>query len=335
MNEAAIRKALDEGVRTWLFTGDAPLLVERAAAAVAAWGRERCGPPQFNLTTVHAADDSAVSAFASARTLPMLADLRVIVVRELEQSADGVLAAFAGYLAHPSPSTLLIVSGSGFPAVKKGGSNWSAKIAPLIKVAGKHVKLSVKDVAPASFAREHARSIGKDLGAQEAKLLVETVGTDLGTIAREVEKVAVYAGDEPRITREAIQAASSLLAEAVVWDLTTGIAARDASIALPALLRLLDGGDASHRLLGLTVWQLRLALQVVELHAMGRREPEIRDAVSMQPQQIARIIAAVGKNAPSTASTLERIARANRLMNSHRAGDRRIFEGLVLELCSR
>lgn len=335
MNEAAIRKALEEGVRNWLITGDAPLLVERAAGAATAWGRDRCGPPQFNLTAVHANDDSAVSAFSSARTLPMLADLRVIVVRQLDQAPDAVLAAYAGYLSHPSPSTLTIVSGSGFPAVKKGGSNWSSKIAPLIKANGRHLKLSVKDVSPTSFAREHARSIGKDLGAHEATLLVETVGTDLGTIAREVEKVAVYAGDEPRITRDAIQAASSLLAEAVVWDLTTGIAARDPDIALPALLRLLDGGDASHRLLGLTLWQLRLALQVVELSKGGRNEREIQEAVGLRPQQVCRIIATIGPNPPSTASVLERVAKANRMMNSHRAGDRRIFESLVLDLCAR
>lgn len=335
MNESAIRKALDEGVRTWLITGDSPLLVERAAGVVLAWGRDRCGPPQFNLTVAHAADDSAVAAFSSARTLPMMADLRVIVVRELDQGTEAVLGALAGYLAKPSASTLLIVSGAGFPPIKKGTSNWSLKITPLIKTAGRHVKYSASDVSPVSFAREHARSIGKELGAHEATLLVELVGTDLGALAREVEKVAVYSGDTAKITTDAIQEASSLLAEAVIWDLTTGIAVRDAEIAIPALHRLLDSGDASHRLLGLVLWQLRQALQIVELQAAGRGEYEILNAVKGQPAQIRRILATIGKNPPSTAAVLERVARANRLMNSHRAGDRRIFEGLVLDLCRR
>jgi hypothetical protein len=37
--------------------------------------------------------------------------------------------------------------------------------------------------------------------------------------------------------------------------------------------------------------------------------------------------------APTAASVLGRIAQANRQMNEHRAGDRRVLERLVLDLC--
>lgn len=331
-------KAIDDGLAagalTWLVTGDATLLVDRAAERLVAWGRERCGPPQFNLSVFHASDASATEAFAAARTLPMMAGLRVVVVREIDQGSDDLLAALLAYAAEPSPSTLLVVCGSGLPKTRKGGSNWGARVPKALGERGRHLKLASADVPPVAFVREHARSLGKELGPAEGTLLVELVGADLSVLAHEVEKLALYVGDDQRIGAEAVQAASSLLAEAVVWDLTTGIAARDARVALASLHRLLEDGDASHRLLGLVVWQLRQVLQVAELSARGANPFQIGQAVRMHTDKVRGILKRLGDTPPDTAGMLERVARANRAMNSHRAGDRRVFEALVLELCA-
>ena len=328
-----IESHLQEGALCWMVTGDAAVLVDRAVHQLADWGRARCGPPSFNFSTVYGSDPNAVGAVASARTLPMMASLRVVILREFDQADDATLAAIAAYLEDPSPSTLFIVCGAGFPKVRKGGSNWSVKIAPLIKKSGVHLKFGAEDVQPVSFVREHASTLGKDLSRSDAELLVALVGRDLGPLVRELEKVALYVGESPRIDTDAIHAACSLLAEAEVWGLTAAIAARDAGAAWMLLQRLLDGGDAPHRLLGLVVWQLRQALQVIELARAGRSEREIRELVKgVRGEALSKILA----NAKSTAGSavlLEAVARCNRTMNSHRAGDRHVFESFVLDIC--
>ncbi len=328
-----VESQLERGTLCWLVTGDASVLVDRAVHQLTAWGKARCGPPSFNFSTVYGSDPNAVGALASARTLPMMAPLRVVVLRELDQADDATLAAIAAYLEDPSPSTLFVACGAGFPKVRKGGSNWSAKIAPLIKKSGVHLKFGAEDVQPATFIREHASTLGKELSRADAELLVALVGRDLGPLVRELEKVALYVGDSPRIDADAIHAACSLLAEAEVWSLTAAIASRDAGAAWLSLQRLLDGGDAPHRLLGLVVWQLRQALQVIELARAGRSEREIRELVKgVRGEALSKILA----NAQSTAGSaalLESVARCNRAMNSHRAGDRHVFEAFVLEIC--
>lgn len=334
MNDAALIDALDNGTRTWLVTGDGGPLVEHAVDTLLAWGKARCGPPQFNLLVAHMGDAAAgVGACSTARTLPMLGDLRVVLLREVEAGDEASFAALAAYIAEPSASTLLIVTGTGFPAAKKGGSAWGTRIPKAIGATGKHLKVTKNDVSPAFFARERARAFGKELGAREASLLVEIVGKELGALSCEVEKLVTYVGDEPTISMDAIQAASTMLAEAVGWDLTAAIAARKPDVALASMHRLFESGDSAHRLLGLLLWQMRQLLQVAEL--ANRPVPEICAATSLRPDQVARLKDAIGKDRPSTSAMLQRLARANRDMNDHRAGDRRVFEALVVELSSR
>ncbi len=266
----------------------------------------------------------------------MMADLRVVVVKDIEQADDAFWAALFAYIEEPSPSTLLIASGASYPKVKKGGSNWSARFSALLKKVETVRKVDVGLVPPATFARQQAALLGKDLGQLEAQLLVELVGQDLGRIAMEVEKIALYAGDAKVLGAEALNAACSVLAEADRWDLTTGIAARDARLALAALYRLLEEGEAPHALLAQVMWQLRIVLQVSELVVQGRSDGDIRGALAgtgVRSEIVPRIRAGLGEKPAGSAATLEKVARANRAMNRHRAGDRHVFEALVLDLC--
>lgn len=333
-------RAVEEGLSLggapiWLVLGDARLLVDRAVARLVEWGKARCGPPQFNLSTFHAGDGSAAAALTAARTLPMMAGLRVVVVRDVEQADDTFMEALLAYAEEPSATTMLVVSGESLPKTRKGGTAWAQKVPKAVEKRGRVVKLSSRDVAPPSFAREHARALGKDLGAREASLLVELVGPDLGRLAREVEKIALFVGDDAAIGADDIHAVCSLLAEAVVWDLTTGIASRDANTALAALHRLLEDGDASHRLLSLVVWQIRQLLMVAEGAALGRNDAEIAESAGMRPDQVARLRRAIDKRNLHPARMFERLAEANRTMNRSRAGDRKVLETLIVELCTR
>jgi DNA polymerase-3 subunit delta len=332
MSLKQVENALSAGTLNFVITGDAGWLVERAVDRALAWGRERCGPPAFNLQNVRCSEPNAAAHLASARTLPMMADLRVVVVRDLAEADDAFMSSLLGYLESSSPSTLLIVTGAGAPKVKKGGSNWALRLGNAMKSAGVWVKFAAADTQPIGFAREYASSLGKTLAQPDAQLLVEVVGGDLGRLARELEKLACYVGDQPEITSTAIHEASSLLAEAVIFDLTAGIASRNPDAALRSLHRLLDEGNASHQLLAMVAWQLRLMLQAAELFAAGQNDWNVRETLKISAFQVERMRKALGTSPVDAAATLHRLARANRAMNSHRAGDRHVFERLIVDL---
>lgn len=313
--------------------GDAAFLVDRAAREAEAWGVDRCGLPSVNHGSWSADADDAGEALSAARTLPMMSELRVVVLRDVHLGTDGLRADLLAYLESPNPSTLLIVTAGKFGRVTKGGTHWAKK---LPEAAGRHgivLRHDSKGIDPVRFAIEHARELGHELGRREASLLVEVAGADVAVLAAELAKIGLHAGVGRPITFDDVAAVSVVGVPAnLVWELTGGVAARDADRALGALHRVLSAGEPPHRVLSLLAWQVRSVLQADELLASGVPDREVARRVRVRGDVIAALRRAAKR--PNAAASLERLVRANRDLNSHRAGGERVLEGLVLSLCS-
>ena len=75
------------------------------------------------------------------------------------------------------------------PPWKRAGSPWESELT--------------------AWLREEAGSRGKKLSWENAWFLAEHAGTDLGSLARELDKLSLLAGERPEITREEIAALAS------------------------------------------------------------------------------------------------------------------------------
>ena len=323
--EDAIRKGLPSVV---LLLGEEGLLVDRARQRVTEAALVDV-MAAFNLTTLRAGDESAESAFSVARTLPMMSKRRVVVLRDVQEADAALLESFAGYMEEPSPSTIVIASGTKWPKARKGSPDWGRRLENKVKKAGLVVRFKAKDADPAGFCVDAAKELGCTLQMDDARLLVELSGKDLARLQREVEKAALYVGGSGPIRQEDLVEICSLLAEAVVWELTDALVQRDPDRALSSLHRLLEQGSSSeaHRLISMVAWQIRQLLAVqAAMHGSGG------EGVRMPGWKRRKVEEALRRNPLDPAKTLERLARANQDMNSHRAGSRRILEGLVLEL---
>lgn len=333
MSLTELEQALAAGIeRSYVVVGDASPLVERARLAIEAAVAPRIGPPAFNLNRYRASDPDAIRAFVAARTLPMMAAVRLVELRDLQEGTPDLFAAMVDYLKAPSPETVLLAVGSGFPKVERGGNNWAVRVKAALKGTGRLVTLSSDAMPPTRFVADVARRLGKTLSDADATRLVDAVGGDFGRLEQEVHKLASYVGDAPAIDADAIVAATAVVAEAVIWDLTAGLAARDADLALGALYRLQAGGDDARKLLGMIVWQMRELLRASELVAKGLNDRDVLAQVKMRWDLMKKVRPVLERGFPDAADLLRRLATANRHMNSHRAGAERILEGLVLEM---
>lgn len=322
----------------YVLVGDAPVLLRRAERRLLAAITPLCGLAAFNVSTFSA--DDGMKALSTARTLPMMADRRLVVVRELESADDAFFSALAEYLEEGAASqTTLIATGSGFPKVKKGSSNWKLRLSNAIKRGGGGwIEANADSVRPAAFAQSAAVARGKRLGAGVAAAIVEIAGRDLDALEHEVEKLSLYVGDAPEIDRAAVEALTTQLSEAVVWDLTKGIAASDPELALRSLHRLLagqggDGDDQPDKLLSLVTWQMRELLSALQMARLGASDEDIRRATKANVEVVRGLLA--GPHAPTTAPVLEELLRANRQMHASPVGGARVLEGLVLRLATQ
>lgn len=313
-----------------LVLGDEHLLVQEAEAKLVAEVTE--GRPSGLNHAVYTAESGGWAALEAAKTPPMMCRRKAVVLREMEKAPPELLEALLGYAEHPSPSATLILVGEKLPPAS-GGVDRGRRLENRLKEGGLVLRFKAQDQDPVSWALERARQAGVSLDRRAAALLVERVGADLGRLSTELDKAIAYVGGKGAVGEEEIERVTSLVAEAVIWRLTDAVLARDADRGLAAAHRLLEEGEPSHRLLAMVAWQIRQLLELQDCIQSGAGEPaslarmphakkaEARRALQQRPLSAPRILGA--------------LARANREMNRSPAGDRRVFEALILELTTR
>ncbi len=284
--------------------------------------------PSFNLATFSAAD-GAERAVEVARTVPMMAKHRVVIVREMESAGIDLLDDLLAYVQKPNPSTVLILSGVKNPPAT-GGVDRGRRLEAAIKKCGQVQRFKTGERDPVRFAIAFAEEAGCQLEHGAARLLVELVGADLARIQTEMGKVIAYAEGADRIGVDAVEAVSSLVAEAAIWDLTDAVVRRDTDKALSVAHRMLETGESVHRLIAMITWQMR---QLITLQDCMNRRVNPRDAGIRMPRYKLEAAENALRRRPIHAShMLNQIATANGDLNRSRAGDRRVFEGLLLQL---
>jgi DNA polymerase-3 subunit delta len=139
--------------------------------------------------------------------------------------------------------------------------------------------------AVAAWLRERARAARLDLVPEAAQTLVTLLGDDLSRLASELDKAALFVGEERRVGDDVVRALAGEGRVRQYWELTQAIEAADRPAALRVLESLLDAGEEPLVLLSqLTgylrdVWRAQAGLgqrmtarQVVGL--LPRRRPE-------------------------------------------------------------
>jgi len=283
----------------------------------------------FNDAAFAAGEERGPGLLDVARTVPMMADRRLVVVRQMEEASAALLEVLLTYMQAPVPSTVLVLLGEKFPGAT-GGVDRGLRISNAAKKVGFVAKLEAGSVEPLEFAALVSANLSVKVAPDAVRKLVELNGGELSLLAGDLEKCSDYVGKGGTVTAAVVEELCVSTVEADVWGLTDAIIVRDRDRALGTLHRLLEDGDAGHRILGMVAWQLRqvLALQDVVKRGLPEREANVR----MPPQKVRAVKELIAKRPLRPSVVLEELASVNRAMNSSRAGDRRILEAWVLRL---
>jgi len=164
-------------------------------------------------------------------TPPMMAERRVVVVRDAPALKKDARAALDRYLAAPSPDVVLVLVA---PAGEKGKPDRTLGA----KVSLVEFELLTGDRV-ARWIVHQAGVLGTRIAPGAAELLLQAVGNDLPVLASELEKLASFAG-EGEITEHAVAAVVGVRRGETLGDLLDRVAARDAAGALALLPHILE-----------------------------------------------------------------------------------------------
>jgi DNA polymerase III subunit delta len=229
--EKALHSALKKRVfdPVYYLFGEDDFLKERATrdlieAAVDPTTRD------FNLELRRANELDAETLDALLSTPPMLAERRVVVLRDVDKLKKSARTLLDRYLTRAAHDTVLVlVAPSGAKADKTLSDRSTAvEFAPL-----------TGDRLPRWLAYHAQHELGRTITPEAVTLLVEAVGGDLAQLAIELEKLASYATET--IDEHAVAEVVGVRRGESLGDLLDAVAAKDASTALgliPIILQL-------------------------------------------------------------------------------------------------
>lgn len=316
-----------------LVYGDAePIVAWEVSLRVARWG-PLAEPASFNRSVFDADDDRAIDAVADARTPPMMASHRLVMVRALDRASEALFTAIDGYLDNPSPDTILLLTGGSFPAARKGGKAWSRRLPARVQACGGEVvEKRARDVSPLAFVVEHARvTLRREVQPQAAELLVATVGDDLMLLARELDKLDVAVPEGQPITRDDVADACAGHAPGQLFEMLDAIVANRPADALGALS--LADSDGPEKAFGLLLWKVRSMVAADAVLRAGGGVQQVRAAVGGRPSDAAALVGLL-RNHRLDPQLLPRVVAAWVALRARRADPARQLEALVLDLAT-
>ena len=140
---------------------------------------------------------------------------------------------------------------------------------------------ALNNTAKMAWLREKVAEYGKRTDGSVLQLFLSQVGSDLRTLATELEKLVTFLGNQKEITEESIYAVSSRNTEANIFALIDAVVYGKTPQALVLLKDLLAIGEPPLRILSMLVRQFRLISEAKELWAAGERK--LAAALSLKP----------------------------------------------------
>jgi len=237
--------------------GDDHFRKEAASRALIAWHLDP-GTRDFNLDLLRGSEVTVESLASILATPPMMAEWRVVGLREVEAlvSSPKAREVILGVVANPPPGLALLLSATipsqskakFYQELKRRARSWEfAEIAP-------------NDV-PGWLLDWTRNQHGVEMEEGAARALGGALGTDLGVLVQEVDKLVSMVDEGQPITLELVERAGTRIPAQDRWewmDMVGNRAFRQAREGLPVLLS--QGESGVYLSMGLATHLLRLAV---------------------------------------------------------------------------
>jgi len=296
----------------------------------------------FNFDLLYGPETSIDQVITLARSYPMMAERRVVIVREAERilraKPGGTKSKKAStgdllleYLERPNPDCTLI-----FDLDKFGARNQS----PFKELAVKAevIEFSIlKESEVVEWVRERAKTMGKKLAADAARLMVAHLGTALHAHANELDKLITYTADKSEITTKDVEQVVGVSHEHNVFELTKAIGAGNKAQATTIALHLLGAGKDQRQFLFVMLARFIEQLIVArEMSARGEPERSIAEALELRGGAAYFVKEIVQQARRYTRERLDRalaaIVRSEASTRYGHSNDELLMEQLILSL---
>lgn len=205
----------------------------------------------FNMESFRASDADAKSLDAALSALPMMADRRVVLIRDAGGLKKDTRKVLEKYLEHPSPDVLVILAESAGGKTDKDLARWTTPL---------EFDTLTADRIPRWISHYASTEFHVKITAEAAELLQSAAGTDLNQLVAELDKLTSYTGGR-EIEEADVSAVVGVRRGETMADFLDQVAYRNSSKALELLPHILSQPKTSavQLVMALTVQTIALA----------------------------------------------------------------------------
>ena len=293
------------------------------------------GIPGFNEDKYTAGETHADKVVSAARTVPMMAAKRFVLVRSAERwdgnsGDDAPLDVIGTYAEAPVDSTVMVLV---FEKV-----DGRRKVVAQAKKKGFLVECNVLDRgALPGWIVERCATLGHAIDRDTADLLAEIAGPELAYVNDAVERLSLFVGAGKDIGEDAVNECVARVRTADTWALVDAVGARDLGKALRMLADAYDPRDRGLPLLGALAWSIRQLAKFQAAFGAGATAQEAaKKAGVFQPFRARELEQkAKGLKAKDLERWLLVLAETDLALKSSRRPADAILEDALTKLCRR
>lgn len=238
----------------------------------------------FNLQQFHARDARIETIVDTAMTLPVFAERRAVVVRDIDKFKADDFVALLAYVDNPVPETCFVLVAEKIDRRKKFFQTLQKK--------GEMVEFkALYDNQIPAFVKEQVNAAGFTLTEDAMVEFSRRSGTNLQGIVGELEKLFQYTGEQKVIDVEDVRAIVSDTKVDTVFDMTNALGQNRAGEAVRLLRRLLDDGVAGLMILSMLTRHFRQLWMCRELLDDGVGRADISRRIGVNPYFVDGIMA--------------------------------------------
>jgi DNA polymerase III subunit delta len=305
--------------------GPESYLRDQAARAIADEALRETLLREFNDSTFSLRTADARGAIAAAEQLPMMSPRRVVQIRDFSKVNEATEEILLRYIDRPVETSVVIFNTDDCDKRKK----FTKKL--MSGAAFEFPPLNNAELT--SWARTHLAELKADAAPAVVSRIVELVGSNVRSLANELNKLAVAALPSANITLDLVEELVGRSRELMNWELTDQMLSRNRARAVKTLQHLLDDGAPPVMLIGLIASTYRKMALAHALFSKGAPPKEIFRQVPMPPFKQSNYLQMLNRvDGCRIAQQMVRIAEADLGIKTSRATPRMQVELLVNEL---
>ncbi|MES2854830.1 MAG: DNA polymerase III subunit delta [Bdellovibrionota bacterium] len=307
--------------------GDETYLIDEALAQLenSALGD---GLRDFNLNTYYGSEVKPEQIRDAVETLPMMAQVRVVVVKEAHELNEKDWDALSPLVENPVPTTAFICVATKIDKRKKFIKRFleAGVVVEFKRPYDNQIPEWVK-----SIAKKH----GVQLSAGGVDMMQQLVGSNLADIDNEMKKLAQYLGEKKKAGEDEVMKVVSHVKLDSVFELTDAIGTQDRAKALTCLANLLDHGQNEVGILALVSRHVRILKLVNEGMREGLAGQKLSARAGVSPYFLKSYVGqARSWNERKIDDTFQALLDTDRALKSSSVAPHIWLENFIVQTCT-